>query len=175
MNISLIGYMGSGKSTIGKSLAKKINFEFVDLDQLIEQKIDSSISIYFKEKGEIAFRKLEHQTLQEAMLLQNTVLSVGGGTPVYYNNMDIINASSFSIYLQTSIAELSARLMKNKSSRPLISHLTEENLHEFVAKHLFERRPYYEQAQLIFNTQDLQPNDIIALLIRHLQYQKILP
>ena len=175
MNITLIGYMGSGKTTIGKLLAKRLNFDFLDLDELIEKKYQQTIPEIFKEKGEIGFRKIEKEVLEESVLLPNTILSLGGGTPVYYNNINTINESSHSVYLLTPITAIVDRLNQNKGTRPLIQHLTEENLTEYVGKHLFERRHYYEQSKTTFNTKDLAPNDIVELLIQHLQYQKIIP
>lgn len=174
MNISLIGYMGSGKSTVGKLLASAIHYSFYDLDALIEKEINSSIADYFRDKGEIAFRKLEHELLQHTLTLPNTVLSLGGGTPVYYNNMELINNSSYSVYLQTTIPTLTQRLVKEKSQRPMLQHLTDENLAEFIAKHLFERRMFYEQANFILSTKDWDEKTITNLLLDHLRHQKIL-
>ena len=148
MNIVLIGYMGSGKSTIGKNLSKITNFEFTDLDDYIQQKEGLTISQIFKTKGEIYFRKKEHLYLHELLQKNNIILSLGGGTPCYGVNMEaVLNAEhAHSIYLKSSIPNLVHRLNPEKSHRPLIAHLkTEEELTEFIGKHLFERSFYYNQ------------------------------
>ncbi len=153
MIITLIGYMGSGKSFIGNLLSNQLSLPFYDLDTLIEKKEGKTISTLFKEKGEIYFRKTEHIVLLETLKQKdNCILSLGGGTPCFYDNMDWVNQNSISIYLQNSIPTLSNRLVKEKEQRPIISHLQNEQLPEFIAKHLFERRPFYEKAIHTVNT-----------------------
>lgn len=141
--------MGSGKTTIGKYLSKKLYLPFIDLDSYIETQVKLSISEIFETKGEIYFRKIEHLYLKEFLDKNDSyVLSLGGGTPCYAGNMDVIKEQSsiHSIYLQASIATLKERLLKNRSKRPLIANLTEDKLTEYIAKHLFERRDFYEKA-----------------------------
>lgn len=149
--IVLIGYMGSGKSAIGKQVAKINNLAYADLDDYIEQQEGRSIKQIFEEKGEVYFRRIESHYLKEFLTsCSNTVFSLGGGTPCFGNNMDVINNYSnvTSIYLQTSVGELSKRLFKEKEKRPLIAHIeTTEALTEFIAKHLFERITYYNRAK----------------------------
>ncbi|MCB9202626.1 MAG: AAA family ATPase [Flavobacteriales bacterium] len=148
MKITLLGYMGSGKSTIGRFLSKKLNYTFYDLDELIEQKEGQSIPSIFKEKGEVYFRKLENQILKDTLRSDSSfILALGGGTPVFYDSMDFINQYSESFYLSLTPKELSKRLYREKSKRPIISHLNDEELEEFIAKHLFERNPYYSKAK----------------------------
>ena len=150
MKIVLLGYMASGKSTIGKILAEKMQVSFIDLDAYIEQKENMSVSEVFREKGEIYFRKQEHIYLKELLEeKRNFVLALGGGTPCYAGNMDILlkYTDVKSIYLKTSINTIMDRLVKEKSQRPLVARLdSKEELNEFVAKHLFERSYYYNQA-----------------------------
>ena len=150
MKIVLLGYMGSGKSTIAKELAKKINSTAIDLDDYIANYEKLSVSELFTQKGEIYFRKKESVYLQELLHNnENLVIAVGGGTPCYGNNIrEILNGSS-SFYLKASVKTLAVRLEKEKESRPLISGLPDDALEEFIAKHLFERRNYYEQANYI--------------------------
>ncbi|WP_405296627.1 shikimate kinase [Algibacter sp. Ld11] len=152
MIIVLMGYMASGKSTIGKRLAKKLNYNFIDLDDLIESKENASVSEVFKSKGEIYFRKQEALYLREQLQSEDDIiLSVGGGTPCYSNNMEaILNAEDAkSVYLKASIPTLIEKLMKKKATRPLIAHIeTEEAMAEFIGKHLFERAHYYNQANI---------------------------
>ena len=155
MNIVLIGYMGSGKSTIGKNLSKIINFDFIDLDDYIQKKENLTISQIFETEGEIYFRKKEHLYLNELLQRDNIILSLGGGTPTYGSNMSAIlnTPHAQSIYLKSSIPTLVARLRYGKSSRPLIAHLnTDEELTEFIGKHLFERSYYYNQSQQVIVT-----------------------
>ena len=139
--------MGSGKSTTGKDLAKTLGYEFVDLDQYIESKYELAVTDIFKKFGELGFRKREREALHEVLQKTNLVLSLGGGTPVYYDNMDVINKNSESIYLRVQLPQLVKRLESKKHTRPLIAHIPDEDLMEFVAKHLFERNPFYSQAK----------------------------
>jgi len=152
MKIVLLGYMASGKSSIGKRLAKSLNISFIDLDDYIIEKENSSIAEIFSSKGEIYFRKIEHVYLKEILDNEkNFILALGGGTPCYANNMDLINTSTAtSIYLQGNVPTLVERLIKKKAKRPLVASLSDEQIPEFVAKHLFERRAFYEQAEMTF-------------------------
>lgn len=141
--------MASGKSSIGKILSKKLSMSFIDLDDYIIDKEKMSISDIFKEKGEIYFRLIENKYLKEILSKkEDYILSLGGGTPCYANNMEEINNSeAISIYLQGNVPTMVKRLIKKKSKRPLIASLDDDHIPEFVAKHLFERRFFYEQAK----------------------------
>jgi len=169
MIITLLGYMGSGKSTIGVQLATILDYRFIDLDSFIEEKEQLSVKEIFKSKGEIYFRKIETLYLKElTSQYTNVVLSVGGGTPCYSNNMTLINSSeSVSFYLKLSAKSLSSRLFLEKENRPLISHLkSKEALHEFIAIHLFERQSYYQQASHIVNTDTLSVNETVEAIVK---------
>jgi len=169
MIISLVGYMGSGKSHISKILSDKINFKLIDLDKEISRRNKLTIPEIFEKKGEIYFRKLERETLEEILATQEKIiLSLGGGTPVYYNNMEIINNSSKSVFLRASIATLAERISKQKEKRPLIAKISDENLPEFIAKHLFERNIFYNKAQFNINTDNKTPENIIQEIIEKL-------
>ncbi|HLV13915.1 MAG TPA: shikimate kinase [Xanthomarina sp.] len=150
MKIILIGYMASGKSLIGKELAEFLKFDFIDLDQFIEEKEGKTIQEIFSDKGEIFFRKIEHTYLIEVLSLKsNVVLSLGGGTPCFTNNLQLIldNQNLKTFFLNVPINELSKRLMADKENRPLIQYVSSENdMLEFVGKHLFERLQFYNQA-----------------------------
>ena len=172
MIVVLIGYMASGKSTLGRILANKLNYDFIDLDDYIEEKEQLLISDIFKSKGEIYFRKIETLYLKE-LLDNNTklVLSLGGGTPCYSNNMDFIRNATHvkSIYLKALIPTLVARLKKEKSKRPLIAHIkTDELLTEFIGKHLFERVQFYSLSEVTITTDNKKEEDIIEELVLHL-------
>lgn len=158
--------MGSGKSHISKLLSQKINFKLIDLDQQIILKHQKKISEIFAERGEIFFRKEEKSILEEILKLDdNIVLSLGGGTPVYYNNMELINQKSKSVFLQASVGTLTERLLRQKAKRPLIARLSDEELPEFIAKHLFERNTFYSQANYTINTNNKSPEDIVDEII----------
>jgi shikimate kinase len=163
--------MSSGKSTIGKHLADKLFLPFIDLDIYIEKKEKKSVSDIFKNKGEIYFRLIEHKYLKEILISdQKVVLSLGGGTPCYADNMNLINtANTISFYLQTSIKVLVDRLTKEKDDRPLIASLEDNKISEFVAKHLFERRVFYEKANFIIKTEGKSKSEIIKELNVSLQ------
>ncbi len=150
MKIVLLGYMASGKTTIGKRLSKKLSLNFIDLDDYIIEKEKMSISDVFKNKGEVYFRLIENKYLKEILSENdNFLLSLGGGTPCYANNMEEINKeNTISIYLEGGTATMIERLIRKKAKRPLIASLGDDKIPEFVAKHLFERRPFYELAKM---------------------------
>lgn len=169
MIISLVGYMGSGKSHISKILSEKLDFKLIDLDKEISRRNKLTIPEIFDKKGEIYFRKLERETLEEILASEeNVILSLGGGTPVYYNNMEIINHNSKSVFLRASVGTLSERLLKQKEKRPLIANISDENLAEFIAKHLFERNDFYNKAQINIITDAREPDDIVNEIIEKL-------
>jgi len=162
MKIVLLGYMASGKSSIGKRLSKKLSMRFLDLDDYIVEKEKMSISKIFQIKGEVYFRLIEHKYLKEIIENdENFILALGGGTPCYANNMDEINKNdTLSIYLQGSTATMIKRLIRKKSKRPLIASLGDDKIPEFVAKHLFERRPFYEQAKKTIKIDDKTKKEV---------------
>ncbi len=153
MKVVLVGYMASGKSSVGKLLAKDLGLEFIDLDTYIEAQQQKSIKEIFSEKGEIFFRKLEHQMLSDVLTQKKSILlSTGGGTPCYGTNMEtILQNSDHSIYLQLPVSALVERIEKEKDQRPLVRELGIDELPEFVGKHLFERRSYYSQAKHVLD------------------------
>lgn len=153
MKIVLIGYMGSGKSTVGRQLAKLKSFSFIDLDSYIETAEGMTIPEIFSKKGEIYFRKIEHQYLKEVLQKKaNLVLATGGGTPCYANNMEtILKATRNACYLKLSIAAIIQRLIDDKGERPLVKNIPPEELPEFIGKHLFERSFFYNQANHVIS------------------------
>ncbi len=169
MIVVLIGYMASGKSTLGRILATKLNYDFIDLDDYIEEKEKTSVTNIFKSKGEIYFRRIETSYLKNLITeKENLVLSLGGGTPCYSNNMDVILNSNHvtSIYLKATIPTIIERLKGEKGKRPLIAHIeTDELLAEFIGKHLFERTQFYNQAQIVISTDNKTVKDIIEELV----------
>lgn len=147
--IILLGYMGCGKSTIANKLSKTTAIPFLDLDKVIEEKTNLSISQIFEQQGETYFRKLEHKIFVDLLNSpENLIIGLGGGTPCYANNHELLkNDNAISIYLKASIETLFERLVVNKDKRPLIADKKEEEMKEFIAKHLFERSYYYNHAQ----------------------------
>jgi shikimate kinase len=146
--IVLLGYMGSGKTIIAKNLSEKLGIYVHDLDDIVEKKENATIESIFLNKGELYFRKLENQLFQEIMRNdENFVLSLGGGTPCYFDNHLLLQSENvISFYLKASIETLSERLFLEKEKRPLISHLNTTEIKEFIAKHLFERSFFYYHA-----------------------------
>ena len=165
MKIVLLGYMASGKSLIAKELAKKMDALHIDLDTYIEQKEGKKIVDIFDDEGEIKFRLLENKYLSNLLRSKKAfVLSVGGGTPCYANNMKIITEHTQSFFLKASIVTLYDRLLEEKKKRPLIAKIANENLKEFIAKHLFERNLYYNRASHIIKVDDKSLQEIIKNL-----------
>ena len=154
--------MASGKSTIGREISKKLDMKFIDLDDYITKREKTSISEIFKVKGEIYFRRIESSYLSEILNSKDSfILSLGGGTPCYSNNMELIlNSEASSIYIKAGIKTLVSRLTAEKNKRPLVAELEDDKLVEFVAKHLFERRFFYEQASMTVNTEDKSTEEI---------------
>ncbi|MFV5695166.1 shikimate kinase [Flavobacterium sp. LB3P122] len=168
--IVLLGYMGCGKSTIANKLSKNIEIPFVDLDIKIEEKVNLSINDIFEKHGEIYFRKLEHEVFIELLNSpDNLIIGLGGGTPCYANNHELLKGDNVvSVYLKASIETLFNRLAHNKSKRPLIADKSDEEMKEFIAKHLFDRSFYYNQAQhkVIVDDKTIEQTvmDIVAIL-----------
>ena len=163
-NVFLIGYMGVGKTTIGKKLSNRLGLEFIDLDAFIEQGKGQTISEIILTHGEKYFRTLEHEKLREISKKDNLLISTGGGTPCFQNNMDVILESGVSIYLKMDEKSLVNRLEKNTESRPLIAGKNRSELELFVTDHLEERKPYYERADLQFemlNVNAVRLNDLV--------------
>jgi shikimate kinase len=148
----LIGYMGSGKTTLGKQLAKKLNLQFIDMDMFIENRYHKSITAIFEEKGEAAFREIERKALQEILNFENVVISTGGGMPCFFNNMDLMNQSGITIYLKVSVDELAERLKKSKQKRPLIKNKDPEEIKNYIAANLEKRELFYNRATFIFES-----------------------
>lgn len=162
--IILLGYMASGKSFVGKRLAKKIAYNFIDLDAYIEKEEQQTVKELFEEKGELYFRKTEKKYLTTLLSRdEKLVIALGGGTPCYYDTMDALvnNVAVETLYLKVSIPEIIKRVTNETAKRPLIAHLsTDEALVEFVSKHLFERAYFYNKAQHIIDAN--QPADILV-------------
>ena len=162
--------MGSGKTLVSKELSILNNFKIFDLDAEISRQNNSSIAEIFKKKGEIFFRKTEKEVLEKILSSEkNIILSLGGGTPCYYNNIDSINEKTISIFLKTNVKTLAQRLSSEKDKRPLIQNISNEDLPEFIAKHLFERNPFYNQAKITINTDNLSAREIAEEILTQIK------
>ncbi len=150
--------MGAGKSVVGRALARRYGLEHIDLDWRIEQRFHEKISDMFATIGEEGFRRRERNMLHEVMGMENVVISVGGGTPCFFDNMELMNAVGKTIYLQASVGVLIKRIAWSQNKRPMVANKTQEELMEFVAEHLAEREAYYMQAQEVWNADELDLN-----------------
>jgi shikimate kinase len=165
MRIFIIGFMGSGKTKRGKKIAKKLGYKFYDLDELIEKKYDKKIPALFKEEGEEIFRKYESEALKEVIAFDNIIVSTGGGTPCFYNNIDTMNKNGITLYLKAEPEFLVSRLLKSKkNNRPLIIGKNKEELIDFINTTLTQREQYYSQAKYIFDALSIKNKEIIKQL-----------
>lgn len=146
--IYLVGFMGSGKSTAGKRLARVLGYRFADLDKMIEEHYKTSIPLLFEQYDEEAFRLLEQKMLHSTQELTGTVIATGGGTPAFSDNMDFLNRHGLTVYLEMPPKALAERLLKAKKKRPLLKTVTPDELVSFIGKKLTVRESYYRQAHL---------------------------
>lgn len=168
MKIFLIGFMGSGKTTIGRMLAGKLGYEFIDLDKWIESAEGRTIPEIFTDPardGEAYFRELEHKYLQDLMIRWNdAVISTGGGTPCFNDNMELMNADGVTIYLKLTPAMLTDRLKAAKTPRPLIAGKTEEELLDYITCTLAQREPYYSKANVVVSNLNKDVDRLIEII-----------
>ena len=168
--IILLGYMGCGKTTIAHRLSNITTIPCFDLDKCIEERTNLSIKEIFEQRGEIYFRKLEREVLIDLLNApDDLILGLGGGTPCYANNHELLKGDNImSIYLKASVNTLFERLVSNKSKRPMIADKSNDELKEFIAKHLFDRSFYYNEAQykvtIDGKTKDETAQEILAIL-----------
>jgi shikimate kinase len=161
MRIYLIGYMASGKSNLGRLLADKLGFMFIDLDYLFEERFRISVLDFFAKYDEGVFRKIEHSLLYETIDHDDVVISTGGGTPCYFDNMDIIKRAGISIYLSWELSSLVKRLKMVKRKRPLLKDIPPDELEEKVAEQLALREFYYNQADYVVKGEDFAMDDLV--------------
>lgn len=145
--IILIGYMGAGKTTIGKALAREMGLEFYDLDWYIENRFQKKIPEIFAERGEEGFRIIEQKMLHEVAEFEDVIISCGGGTPCFFDNMEYMNGQGETIFLNATPSVLKEHLLMGKSQRPLIQGKTEEELEQFIQTSLQTRLPFYTKAK----------------------------
>lgn len=167
--ILIIGYMGAGKTTLGKVLAKDLGLPFYDLDWYIESRMMKTVPQLFAERGEEGFRKVEHNMLHEVAEFEDVVISCGGGTPCFYDNMEYMNAQGDTVYLKASPEVLYAHLQMGKVERPLLKNKTREEMQAFIQKQLAEREKYYTKARHIFNVDLLDNYEKIQTSVNNLR------
>lgn len=166
---TLIGFMGAGKTTLGKVAARQMSATFLDVDTLLESQEGMSIASVFDLKGEVYFRTLESKILQETVLRASpgTIISTGGGAPCFYDNMTFLNQHSVTLFLDVSPAELARRLEPSRSKRPLLANLSPEKFRDWISSKLAERRPFYEQAQVVITADELSANELVQWIQYH--------
>ncbi|MDR1938065.1 MAG: shikimate kinase [Tannerellaceae bacterium] len=151
--IFLTGYMGAGKTTIGKELAGRMHLSFIDLDVYIEARYHKTVSRLFAEKGEEGFRKIERDMLREVAMFEDVLISTGGGAPCFYDNMPFMNEAGQTVYLKVSPGELVKRLELTRHTRPVLNGKRGEELLAFVSENLEKREAYYMQAAIVFEAE----------------------
>lgn len=165
----VLGFMGSGKSSLGKEVAAGLGRPFADLDSLIEAEAGCTISELFASRGEPFFRELEASVLRKAVAAAGpgSLLAAGGGAPCFHENMDFLRANSCTLYLEVSPRELTRRLLPARQHRPLLAGLSEEQLLSWVADKLNDRQPFYRQAEFTFTGDQLLAEDLIQWIRWH--------
>lgn len=150
MRIYLIGFMGSGKTSVGRQLARQLGRPFVDVDELIVQAAGRSIAQLFEQEGAAVFRQMEQEQLKATLRWEHPVVATGGGAPCFFDNMAWINHNGLSIYLKAPADLLATRLGVNREVRPLLQSLKADEIQEYIVQKLEERSPYYEQAHVVY-------------------------
>jgi shikimate kinase len=171
--IFLIGYMGVGKTTLGKKLSAQMELSFIDLDHFIEGRYHKTIPQIFEEKGEACFREMERNALHEVAEFENIIVSTGGGTPCFYDNMAFMNASGATVYLKALADDLIKQVQLSRHNRPMLKNHSGDELARFVEKTLRERTPYYEQAAMIFHIKRMETEAEITQLATQLVSQLV--
>lgn len=167
MIIYLIGYMGAGKTTFGKQVAKKLGLRFIDTDDYIVNRNKASINDIFKQHGEYGFRMIERAALKEISNGDNLVVATGGGLPCFYDNMAYMKKHGISVYLKVGENELADRLDSIKASRPLLKDKSREELKQSVHDMLQTREPYYNRANIIVDaTDETNAADMIVMSLK---------
>lgn len=168
--IFLIGYMGSGKTTLGKALAKEMHKDFIDLDHYIEGRFHATVKQIFATRGEDGFREVERRMLQEVADFENVIVACGGGTPCYFDNMEYMGAHGLTIYLTAPPERLALRLALpgSRAKRPLIADKSDDELLDFVNEALAKREPFYTKAQLTFCSTRIENAHETAITAREL-------
>lgn len=154
--IFLIGYMGSGKTTLGRALGRRLGLQFIDLDSYIESRFMRTVAQLFEERGEAEFRRIEREMLHEVAEMENVVVACGGGTPCFFDNVEYMNSRGITVMLEASEERLFTRLARNRRKRPLIKDLDNESLRLFITRNMEKRMPFYTKASHRFCGENLE-------------------
>ena len=171
IRIFLIGYMGAGKTTLGKAFARHLGLTFIDLDWYIEERFHKTVRQIFAERSEEGFRELEKRMLHEVAEFEDVVIATGGGTPCFFDNMEHMNQSGETVFLEVSQDVLFRRLKVAKQQRPLLAQKTDEELNTFINDALQKRLPHYTKAKHIFRADELEDKKQIQLSVEALKEQ----
>ena len=169
IRIFLTGYMGAGKTTLGKAFARKLNLPFVDLDWYMEERFHKTVGELFVERGEAGFRELEKNMLHEVGAFEDVVISTGGGAPCFFDNMDFMNRNGKTVFLNVHPDVLFRRLRVAKQQRPILQCKQDDELKEFIIRALEKRTPFYSQAQYVFNADELEDRSQIEKSVEKLR------
>ena len=169
IRIFLTGYMGAGKTTLGKAFARKLNLPFVDLDWYMEERFHKTVGELFVERGEAGFRELEKNMLHEVGAFEVVVISTGGGAPCFFDNMDFMNRNGKTVFLNVHPDVLFRRLRVAKQQRPILQGKQDDELKEFIIRALEKRTPFYSQAQYVFNADELEDRSQIEKSVEKLR------
>lgn len=164
MKIFLIGYMGCGKSRWGKIIAEHYGFRFIDLDTLIEEREGLTISQIFEKHQEEGFRKREHDALKSISNEENCIVATGGGAPCFNNNMEEMNRLGHTLFIECSPQLLRERITESDTERPLVKNFSQEELLNYIIRHLGNRMPFYEQSHYKLVSGNLKLNDFIVII-----------
>jgi len=167
--IILIGYMGSGKTTVGRALAKSKNLPFYDLDWYIESRMRKTVAQIFAEQGEEGFRRIEHNMLHEVAEFEDVIISCGGGTPCFFDNIDYINAQGDVVYLKAAPEVLYKHLLMGKGNRPLLKGKTPEQLIEYITEQLQKREKFYRKAKYTLDVSLLDNYEKIEISVNKIK------
>jgi shikimate kinase len=167
--IILVGYMGAGKTTIGRALAKELGLRFYDLDWYIENRRHKKVAQLFSEQGEEAFRRIEYNMLHEVAEFEDVVLSCGGGTPCFFDNIDYMNQQGQVVYLRCSPEVLHSHLVMSKNERPLLKGKSPEELTDFIRQQLSYREQFYSKARYHFDVSLMDNNEKIKTTVDNLK------
>lgn len=162
MKVFLIGFMGSGKTFWGTRLSKKLNIPFFDLDEKVTESTGMSINEIFAREGEEFFRQVEKNTLHTITENNETfVMACGGGTPCYFNNIDYMNRTGTTVWISTTIEKLFERLIKERSDRPLLKNLSDDQVKSFIIKKFSDRKIFYEQADVVIDDDSVNVDHLV--------------
>lgn len=167
--IFLIGYMGAGKTTLGKAFARHLNISFVDLDWYIEERYHKTVGELFEEKGEANFRELEKAMLHEVGEFENVVIATGGGAPCFFDNMEYMNRNGVTVFLNVRTERLFRRLQVATQTRPILRNKTNDELYLFIEENVKKRLPYYSSAAYTFNADELEDRWQIQMAVQRLR------